>query len=88
MQRTDPGRLFEVTADGQPLLRVRGGMFPTAADARLIAAAPELLEACKDALYDRECELADCESPGTRQTLEMQIATLRRAIAKATWGES
>lgn len=38
-----PGRLFELTnAAGEIILRIRGGMFPCAADARVLAAAPEM----------------------------------------------
>jgi hypothetical protein len=44
--RTIVGKLFEITdSDGEPVLRVRSGMMPTQPDARLIAAAPDLLAA-------------------------------------------
>jgi hypothetical protein len=53
------------------------------ANARLIAAAPDLLEACKSIRTDLEDEYDDTRSPGTRQTLEIQIDILSRAIDKA-----
>lgn len=44
--RDIPGGLFEVLGeDGFPVLRIRGGMSPVPAHARLIAAAPDLLAA-------------------------------------------
>jgi hypothetical protein len=43
--RRVPGALFEIRdSDGNAVLRIRGGMDPMAPDARLIAAAPELLD--------------------------------------------
>ncbi|MFA5382476.1 MAG: hypothetical protein WC356_04865 [Candidatus Micrarchaeia archaeon] len=53
------------------------------ANAHLIAAAPDLLEACKAILEDIEDTLVDCDSPGTRQTLEIQRDFLQDAIKKA-----
>ena len=42
----DHTKRFELLdSDGFPILRINGGMIPTDANARLIAAAPELLEA-------------------------------------------
>jgi hypothetical protein len=43
-RRSIPGHLFEVTGEAAAVvLRIRGGMMPSLEDARLIAAAPELL---------------------------------------------
>jgi hypothetical protein len=53
------------------------------ANARLIAAAPELLSACRGARNDLSDELEDCTSPGSRESLENRIAYLDRVIAKA-----
>jgi hypothetical protein len=53
------------------------------ANARLVAAAPELLAACKSIKEDLEDRLLDTASPGTRQTLRAQVDLLDRAIAKA-----
>ncbi|NQU42147.1 hypothetical protein HQ520_02595 [bacterium] len=49
----------------------------------LLIAAPELLEACVSIKQDLEDRLLDCDSPGSRETLETQIEYLSRAIAKA-----
>jgi len=44
--RSIPGHLFELRdAHNDPILKIRGGMLPILADSRLIAAAPEMLEA-------------------------------------------
>lgn len=47
-QKSIPDRLFEIhNTNGDIILRLRSGMIPTVGDARLIQAAPKLLEACK-----------------------------------------
>ena len=75
----DPtGRVrYQVTARGKTVTRVyyssyEGGPTTAPADARLIAAAPDLLEALRDMVSDRECLSA------------ATIAFAKAAIAKAT----
>ena len=62
-RRSIPGHLFEITdSTGNPVVRIRGGMMPTLDDAILLAAAPDLLEACKSALglaWEVGCESDD-----------------------------
>ena len=60
-----------------------GGYVGEEEDARLIAAAPALLRACKSTLSDLEDRILDVDSPGTRQTMQAEINYLRRVIAEA-----
>lgn len=47
-----PGQLFEINDwDGNVVLRIRGGMFPTCNDALLIETAPELLNALEAIVF-------------------------------------
>jgi hypothetical protein len=47
-----PGQLFEIAdAKGDPVMRIRGGMFPTPRDAHLMTAAPDLLDVLERARY-------------------------------------
>lgn len=47
-RRSIPGHLFELYTDaGDPILRIRGGMMPSLEDARVLEAAPELLEVAR-----------------------------------------
>lgn len=44
-RRSIPGHLFELhNAAGEVVLRIRGGMMPSVEDARVLEAAPELLD--------------------------------------------
>lgn len=52
-------------------------------DARLMAAAPLLLAACKSMLVDLEDQLADTDSRGSRQTLQGSISYLKRIVVEA-----
>ena len=62
------------------ILRCLGNVTPTEADARLIAAAPDLLAACKDISDSYGC----CETPGCDTDNPKCIgSTARAAIAKA-----
>lgn len=56
------------------------------ANARLIAASPELFSACKSAAewFDEMIEV--CTSPGTLQTLNEMSKALKRAISKVEEG--
>lgn len=78
VRRSIPGHLFEIHQEGDKdgiVLRLRGGMVPMLADARLIAAAPELLAAARlvDAAFSH---LGDDDHEAW--------AAIRAAIAKAT----
>ena len=58
--------------DGFPVLRLRSGMIPVEANARLIAAAPELLAACQRAVI---CLQEEPARPGlARRVLQVAIA--------------
>lgn len=75
-RRSIPGHLFELQgADGNPVLRIRGGMMPALDDARLLEAAPELLAAAESLLWNM---------PAPRSRVRMaEWEALRAAIAKA-----
>jgi hypothetical protein len=64
--------------DQHPLMRQRGGMMPTRHDARLIAAAPELLAACKSLLLYVETYGGEVTA-----NIEAAFPIYRAAIAKA-----
>ena len=63
--------------------RLPSSYTPQVVDGYLLAAAPELLAACMSMVQDLEDQLMDCDSPGSQQTLQAQIAYIKRAITKA-----
>ena len=78
-RKSIPGHLFELhDSSGTPVMRIRGGMMPSLEDARLIAAAPELLAELQHLVRLLEPMEDTLQVPG--------LATLngaRAAIAKA-----
>lgn len=61
-------------------------VFDSVANARLIAAAPELLAALESALPNLECHALDCHRDGlsnAARVADAAIASARAAIAKA-----
>jgi hypothetical protein len=71
---------FEINDSEQfPILRINGGMIPIEANARLIAAAPELLEPLE--YFTAFAELND---DGEDERFTAMLATAHAAIAKAT----
>lgn len=70
--------------DRERVLVLRGGMAPCEADARLIAAAPDLLAAVYDLLEMRDAHLNNRVVPG-KPELEV-VAQSRAAYAKARGG--
>ena len=85
----DPtGRIrYRVTTVGKTITQVyyssyEGGLTNAEADAHLIAAAPELLEALQQMLYWSESRLP-CGDPSLQELVRAQAAA-RAAIAKAT----
>ena len=53
IRKSIPGHLFELAdTEGNPVMRIRGGMMPTLEDARLMEAAPELLAALRQCYSD------------------------------------
>lgn len=71
--------------DGHPNLSFKNGGF-TGPDARLIAAAPELLEALREITADY-ADRFDLDSASTNPGIKSSIKQARAAIGKAT-GES
>jgi hypothetical protein len=79
-RKSIPGHLFEITdEDGTPVLRIRGGMMPTLEHARLIAAAPALLEAARLTLE----AITASEWLSDDARLGVYASKLRAAIAAA-----
>jgi len=66
---------------GDPVFVIREGLIPMREDARLIAAAPDLLAALRDLTVDAEA--AGWDAPEYRDVLN----AARAAIAKATGGD-
>jgi hypothetical protein len=68
-----------IASDGSHLARVES--YPVMENTLLIAAAPELLEACKALIlrFDRACDEGRCNPV----FLESERASMRAAIAKA-----
>ena len=71
---------------GRDIARVFGRFEDAEADAnaRLIAAAPELLKACQDMLDILRHEHRDPNNPETGLAYPMEVEAATRAIAKAT----
>ena len=70
---------------------LRGPRKMMVANARLIAAAPELLSVCKNIASDLEAMLGSGDMDGTnevaqRGVMQVMLASLQQAIAKAEWG--
>ncbi len=73
---------FEILGDDTyPVLRIRGGMTPTNSNARLIAAAPDLLAALNGLLYGI---IPTEDSQADAEVKAYWCAQARAAIAKAT----
>jgi hypothetical protein len=52
-RRSIPGHLFELhNTKGETVLKVRSGMMPMLSDAKVLAAAPDLLAMCKRLIAD------------------------------------
>ncbi len=82
-RRSIPGHLFEVLdSDSNLVMRIRGGMVPTLFDARLIAAAPEMLSALR-AVAAWLSEVYGTDSENMQDAAEF-AREIRAAIAKAT----
>lgn len=77
----NPVEVWEVIAGGY--VRVAEGM--SAADAKLLAAAPDLLEALRTAVQLVETDVI-CARPGDRKTLIAALKDWNAAITKATQG--
>lgn len=73
-------------ADGTGLFYESASHPGVIADARLIAAAPELLEALRK--VDEQLGDVECESSIDAQIVERCQDTIRTAIAKATGGDA
>ncbi len=73
-----PGHVFELTdADGNPVLRIRGGMMPSFHDALLLEAAPELKHWICEVL--ERCMLDD-HAPDVARELEAEARALLARI--------
>jgi hypothetical protein len=66
------------------ICRMAGHYAPDEANARLIAVAPEMLEALRDEVTCLEEEIEVVSSPGTLQTLRGRRDYLQRTIDKAS----
>ena len=89
----DAGDLYIAAADGHPIAIVRSGMFgetPTEANARLIAAAPDLLAAAEGFLVESErrwqfmVDRGDVKNEERSDFEAPDILAMKAAIAKAT----
>ena len=76
------GKCGEVVAGGTTLADVYGDDEQADIDARLMAAAPDLLEALKD-IADDYTDRFDLESPSTNPGIKNYVRLARAAIAKA-----
>jgi hypothetical protein len=73
-RRSIPGHLFEISDASGPVLRIRGGLMPTLETARLLTAAPEMLEALR--------AVVDCWETETMLS-DAVVGWCRAAITKA-----
>ena len=84
--RFNPDDFHIVSAEGAAIARVRPMLLNCSDDARLISAAPELLEACKDLAF--ECQLRNeggsgqFITPPSQTTLRKLNAAIRKAEGK------
>ena len=88
-----PGTTLTIKGpDGFPVFRIRGGMLPVDADARLIASAPDLLAALRDALdvvdeVERSGCVCDeppyCPEPGESGQVECPSCAARKVARLA-----
>lgn len=82
-RKSIPGHLFELhNSSGDIVLRIRGGMVPTLADARLLEAAPQMLDALRKALTLIEA-MADGRIAEIHGEIDEIGSIVTDAIAKA-----
>ena len=68
-RKSIPGHLFEINnGQGEIVLRIRGGMMPTLADARLLAEAPALLALVKQFVRTPEASAVLARIEGVNQS--------------------
>lgn len=78
-RKSIPGHLFEIQdGAGNALMKIRGGMMPTLADAKLIAAAPELL-----CMLERVMAEICMTEEGMKHVALLTLEQARAAITKA-----
>ena len=77
-----PGTTLTIKGpDGFPVFRIRGGMLPVDADARLIASAPDLLAALREVADAHEALLREYGKPWGWGMLPVETA--RAALSRA-----